>query len=109
MTQSPMALQQELENYETTHTRRLQIGESLAKMGDPRPGVAVKDGVPDIAWLPIATDGEVKITRTSHPDTPDDKPKVMHTQHFNVEPFYIAKYLVTYGPISSFCRSRRWV
>ena len=61
MTQSPMVLQQELDNDETTHTRRLQIGESLAKMGDPRPGVAVKDGVPDIAWLPIATDSEVKI------------------------------------------------
>ncbi len=76
MTQSPMALQQELDNDETTYTRRLQIGESLAKMGDPRPGVAVKDGVPDIAWLPIATGGEVKITRTSHPDTPDDKPKL---------------------------------
>lgn len=98
MTQSPMALQQELDNDETTHTRRLQIGESLAKMGDPRPGVAVKDGVPDIAWLPIA---KLRL-RTWYPETPDDEPKVMHTQHFNVKPFYIAKYLVTYAQYQAF-------
>ena len=26
----------------------------------------------------------------------------MHTQHFNVEPFYIAKYLVTYAQYQAF-------
>jgi formylglycine-generating enzyme required for sulfatase activity len=102
MEQSPVLLMQELENHQTTHQQRLQIGEWLEKIGDPRPGVGVKGGTPDITWLPVTPGGEVKITRVWHPDTPDDEPRVVHIQHFNVEPFYIAKYLVTSGQYQAF-------
>jgi hypothetical protein len=85
---SAIALLQELENEETTDQRRLQIGEWLEKSGDPRPGVAVKEDVPDIAWLPITPSGEAQITRVWLPDTPDEEAKVISVQHCNVEPFY---------------------
>src|SRR3712207_5633343 len=97
---------QELENAETADRRRLHIGESLAKIGDSRPGVAVKEGIPDIVWLPITPGGHVKITRIWLPDTPGDEAKVMHIQHVNVEPFYIAKYLVTYAQYQAFVEAK---
>ena len=106
MKQSSLLFLQELENAETADRRRLQIGESLAKIGDSRPGVAVKEGMPDIVWLPVTPGGQVKITRIWLPDTPGDEAKVMHIQHFNVEPFYIAKYLVTYAQYQAFVEAK---
>ncbi len=102
MNQSYRALLQELENDETTDHQRLQIGEWLAKMGDPRPGVAVKEGIPDIVWLPVTPGGQVQITRVWLPERPGEEAKVMHIQHCHVEPFYIAKYLVTYAQYQAF-------
>ncbi len=97
MKQSPMALLQELENHETTDRRRLQIGEWLEKIGDPRPGVALKDGIPDIVWLPVTPGGVVTIKRVWEAETPEKENKVTQIQDLNVEPFYISKYLITYA------------
>jgi len=102
MKQSSLALLQELENDETTHRRRQQIGEWLEEIGDPRPGVTVKDGIPDIAWLLVVPGGKVKITRVWLPETPDDVARVLSTQYFNVESFYISKYLVTNAQYQNF-------
>jgi len=102
MEQSAMALQQELENDETTDRRRLQIGEQLEKMGDPRPGVGVKAGIPEIMWLPVRPGGNVEITRLWRPDRPDDEARVMTIGSRNVAPFYIAQYLVTYAQYQAF-------
>ena len=86
MEQPWQTLQKELENRETPEQRRLQIGDLLEKMIDPRTGVGVEDGIPDIAWLPVAPGGEIRIAK----------------QHFNVEPFYIARYLVTDAQYQAF-------
>lgn len=102
MNQSPIALLRELENVETTHLRRLQIGELLEKVGDPRAGVAVKNDIPDIVWLPVTPGGTVTIKRVWEPETPGDEEKVVLVQKINVEPFLIAKYLVTYGQYQAF-------
>ncbi len=95
-------LLQELENPQTTDKRRLQIGEQLVKIGDSRSGVALKKGVPDIAWLPIMPNGKVKITGHWRPDSPEDEERIFDVGHFNVKPFYIAKYLVTYIQYQAF-------
>jgi formylglycine-generating enzyme required for sulfatase activity len=97
-----MSFLQELENYKTTDQRRLQIGEWLEKTGDPRPGVGVKDGVPDIVWLPVTPGGTVTVTRVWEPETPEQVANVTNVQNFNVESFYISKYLVTYGQYQAF-------
>lgn len=102
MEQSLTNLLQEVENIETTPQRRLQIGKMLAEMGDSRPGVGVKDGLPDIAWLPVAPGGEVMITRHWQPDSPDEKETFIHLGPFSVEPFYIAKYPITYAQYYTF-------
>jgi formylglycine-generating enzyme required for sulfatase activity len=102
MTPSALTLLQELEKDETTAQRRLQIGEALAKLGDPRPGVGVVDGLPDIAWLPVAPGGTVKIMRIWHPETPEEEARVLDTQYYDVAPFYIAKYPVTYAQYQAF-------
>jgi formylglycine-generating enzyme required for sulfatase activity len=50
----------ELEDPCTPHNRRAWIGDRLAEIGDPRPGVGVKeDGTPDIDWVALP-EGEVE-------------------------------------------------
>ncbi|MEZ4870035.1 MAG: SUMF1/EgtB/PvdO family nonheme iron enzyme [Caldilineaceae bacterium] len=95
-------LQQELENPATTDQRRWQIGQQLAEMGDPRPGIGVKNGVPDMVWLPLAAGGEVTVIRTWHPESTGEEARVIHRQTFQVEPFYIAQYLVTHAQYQTF-------
>jgi formylglycine-generating enzyme required for sulfatase activity len=102
MQQSPDVLLQELEKFETTAQRRQRIGQELEKIGDPRPGVGTKEGVPDIQWLPVTPGGAVTVQRAWHPETPDEVYRIVSTQDFNVEPFYIAKYLVTYAQYQAF-------
>ena len=99
------ALLQELLYETTTHQRRLQIGLQLEKMGDPRPGIGLEDGLPDIAWLPVAPGGRVKITRKWEPESPDEVERVTHIQYFQVTPFYIAKHLVTYAQYQAFVQA----
>lgn len=105
MKQSVKSLMQELENYETTDQRRREIGEWLAESGDTRPGISVKDGIPDIVWLPVTPGGEVKVVRAWYPETPDQEARVTQIQYFDVEPFYIAKYLVTYAQYQAFIKT----
>ena len=81
-------LYRELDNIDTTHQRRRDIGDRLSVIGDTRPGVGVReDGAPDIVWLPVAPGGEITIEK----------------QSFTVNhPFYIAKYLITYSQFQAF-------
>jgi hypothetical protein len=50
----------ELQDDATTHSRRRDIGQRLAEIGDPRPGVGLRDGLPDILWRPIPAGERVK-------------------------------------------------
>ena len=70
------------------HIRREDIGRRLAEIeiGHPRPGVGVKDGLPDLLWRPIPA-GEVKIGKHGR---------------FKVAPFHMAAYLVTYAQYQAF-------
>jgi len=79
-------LLREIAKIETTHERRRDIGDRLAVIGDTRPGVGVKDGVPEIVWLPVAPGGDITIAE----------------QIFTVQPFYVAKYLITYAQFQTF-------
>lgn len=42
-----------LPNSGLTPIERTEAGQILAQFGDPRPGVGLKDGVPDIDWIEI--------------------------------------------------------
>ncbi len=72
----------------TSHATRAIIGARLSLLGDPRPGVGPRaDGLPDIAWCKVPG-GEIAL---------EDEAGV-----FPVEPFYIAKYPVTYVQYHAF-------
>lgn len=90
-------LQNELENPHTTAARRLHIGNVLASLNDPRPGIGVKSGLPEMAWLPVPPGGEVEIKRVWRAERAGEVDKTTNTQDFTVEPFYLAQYLVTYA------------
>ncbi|MBN2470415.1 MAG: SUMF1/EgtB/PvdO family nonheme iron enzyme [Anaerolineae bacterium] len=91
-------LRDELEEVDVTHVRREAIGQRLLELNDPRPGVGLRDdGLPDIAWCYV------------------DVPKELHGKQiefvddgggtfgaFVIEPFYIAKYPVTYAQFQAF-------
>ncbi len=80
----------ELAHGGTDHTRREDIGRRLAEIGDPRPGVGVKDGVPDLLWRPIPA-GEVEIEGHGR---------------FKVAPFQMAAYPVTYAQYQTFLEDK---
>lgn len=83
---------EELNVIDIPHTRRATIGERLAVLGDLRPGVGLRpDGLPNIAWCPVPG-GEVTLK--------DDDGKSLG--QFTVEPFYIARYPVTYSQFQAF-------
>jgi len=71
---------------EVEGTRR-DIGDRLAVIGDPREGIGVADGIPDILWLPvIGSQGIYKF----------------EFGEFEVPNFYISKYLTTYVQYQAF-------
>jgi conflict system STAND superfamily ATPase/sulfatase-modifying factor enzyme 1/bDLD-like protein len=78
----------ELADPATSHERRATIGDRLAEIGDPRPGVGVDaQGLPRFVWLPVP---EGTVTLEGDAGT------------FRVEPFFISQYPVTWVPYRSF-------
>lgn len=72
---------------ETSHEERRDIGDRLSLIGDTRDGVGVKDGLPDILWLPVeGSNGLYKF----------------EFGEFEVHPFFIARYLITYAQYQVF-------
>lgn len=81
-------LLEEIQNINTSHLRRSEIGFRLHEIGDPRPHIGLcEDGFPDIKWLPVQK-GVVKISGVQ--------------DQFAVENFYIAKYLITHIQFQAF-------
>jgi hypothetical protein len=81
-------LLEELEIPATTHYRRAEIGDRLAAIGDPRPGVGLRpDGLPDIDWVDIP--GGIVVLEDNR-------------GQFTVQPFQIARYPVTYLQYQAF-------
>ena len=82
------AMLAELDDPSTTHEMRATIGVRLSLLGDPRPGVGLRpDGLPHIFWCKVPGG---KVTLEEKAGT------------FSVEPFYIAKYLVTWKQYRTF-------
>jgi formylglycine-generating enzyme required for sulfatase activity len=80
-------LLREIDNIATDHKRRRWIGERLATIGDTRSGIGVaRNGIPQIDWLPVELGGQIEIEGHS----------------FTVQPFYVAKYLITYLQFQTF-------
>jgi energy-coupling factor transporter ATP-binding protein EcfA2 len=74
-------LLREIQNIDTPHSRRSEIGERLSRIGDPRDGVGVRALIPDIDWCYV--------------DAPPGAGIEVKGEKFPIQPFYIARYLVT--------------
>jgi formylglycine-generating enzyme required for sulfatase activity len=83
-------IQGELAWEETTNLRRWEIGRRLAEIGDPRPGVGVIDGVPDILWRPI----------------PGGSVEIEGHGKFVVAPFEMAAYPATFAQFRAFLEAQ---
>lgn len=83
---------------------RVEAGKALAKLGDPRPGVGLReDGLPDILWCPV--DAGPFVMGSTDEDTlayPDEKPQ--HTYEIQ-EPYLIGRYPVTNAQYAAFVRA----
>jgi formylglycine-generating enzyme required for sulfatase activity len=80
-------LLREIKKIETDHKRRRWIGERLATIGDTRTGIGLDErGLPQIDWLLVSPGGNIEIEG--------------HT--FEIEPFYVAKHLITYSQFQAF-------
>jgi energy-coupling factor transporter ATP-binding protein EcfA2 len=78
----------ELEQPETSHYRRAEIGDRLDKTGDPRKGVGVDaHDIPQIEWIEVPAGHVVLENNAGSQD---------------VDPFFIAKYPLTYRQYRAF-------
>ncbi len=85
-------LLRELDKIDTKHERRRDIGDRLAVIGDTRPGMGVKDGIPDLFWLPV----EVS------PDPVTIKTDEVEIGPIVIPPLFIAQYQITYTQFQTF-------
>ena len=100
----PEAMLAELERRETTHKRRLLIGERLDVLGDPRPGVGIEAAdTPEIDWCRVPG-GEVTISILSDPDNPYSE--VKDTRRKTIETFRIARYPITVTQYRAFIKAQ---
>ena len=65
---------------------RAAAGRVLARVGDPRPGVGVREGLPELLWVPIPG---VEELRLGDGDWSESEPAI------SLKPFYLAAYPVT--------------
>ncbi len=81
------SLLERLNDPDTEPPERLHIGDRLAELGDPRPGVGLRpDGLPDIDWVEIPAGEFIYQDR----------------QRLTLPTFYIARYPVTYVQFQAF-------
>jgi hypothetical protein len=76
----------------TDHPRRERIGLRLSEIGDPRRGVGVIDGVPDILWCEIPAPAGTTVEVEGH-------------GAFEVTPFRMAAYPITYVQYLAFLQA----
>lgn len=87
----------ELKDTAVTHLRREAIGQRLAELGDPRPGVGLRaDGLPDIAWCFVDVPEDLRGKAIPF-DSDEGK-----LGKFRMAPFDIARYPITYAQFQAF-------
>ena len=108
-------LLRELDDIRTPHRRRYDIGERLARIGDPRPHIGVlPNGIPDIKWCFVEKGGTIEIKSDGGNIKSGggnifgnlfgrrDKKVETETHTFYIKPFYVAKYLTTHAQYQAF-------
>ncbi len=80
---------------------RVAAGDTLARLGDPRPGVGLRaDGLPDMAWCEVAAGPFMMGSDKSKDKQADDDELPQHT--VSLPAFKIARYPVTNAQYAAF-------
>ena len=83
---------------------RAAAGRALAKLGDPRPGVGVReDGVPDIVWCEIPP-GPFLMGSTDEDEMAYVNEKPQHTFRIG-QPYLISRYPITHAQFAAFVQA----
>jgi formylglycine-generating enzyme required for sulfatase activity len=83
---------------------RAQAGRALAKLGDPRPGVGLRDnGLPDIVWCEVPA-GRFLMGSTDEDERAWDNEKPQHTYEIE-QPYAISRYPVTNVQYAAFVQA----
>jgi len=85
-----------------TPVDRASAGVVLGKLGDPRPGVGLKDGLPDIDWLEVEAGPFIMGSKEGKGDE-DEHPQFKCD--LIQKPYYIARYPVTVAQYQVFVDS----
>lgn len=79
---------------------RAGAGRTLARLGDPRPGVGIKDGIPEIEWVKIEAGPFIMGSTDEQASYDDEKPQF--TCHLIRTAYGISRYPVTVAQYQSF-------
>jgi len=99
-----------IDDQELPPAARVQAGDTLARLGDPRPGVGLRlDGLPDIVWCEVPA-GSFTMSSDDADEMAFDSEKPQH--EVRLPAFRIARYPVTNAQYAAFVRDRgyttRW-
>lgn len=90
-----------MQDMHRTIRERAQAGIELGEIGDPRPGVGLReDGVPDIFWCEIPDEGEIVIGDRDNEQNP--RVRSLREQKVKIPTFWIAKYPITFRQFQAF-------
>jgi formylglycine-generating enzyme required for sulfatase activity len=92
--------------------QRVEAAEVLALLGDPREGVALRNGIPDIIWCKIpagqfrmgTNEDDIRILK-SYPGPAWDFSRERPSSSIDVQEFYISRYPVTINQFQAFVNS----
>jgi formylglycine-generating enzyme required for sulfatase activity len=80
---------------------RNAAGDALNYSGDPRPGVGVRNGVPDIVWCDVTAGDFIMGSTKQTDDMASDFEAPQHTEHIQ-DPYRVSKYPITNAQFEAF-------
>lgn len=84
-------------NMKNSPAERAKAGMELAAIGDPRPGVGLReDGIPDIVWCYVPDEGATPIGGDHNAF------RSLPAQNVKLPPFWLAKYPITHQQFQAF-------
>ena len=87
-------------NLDAPGVLRGAAGRALGRLGDPRPGVGLKDGLPDIEWAPVEAGPFVMGTPPQEAPYQDESPQF--TCSLIRQPYRISRYPITVAQYQAF-------
>lgn len=83
-------------------SERVEVGQLLSRLGDPRTGVGVRNGVPDIKWVEVPAGPFESATIDDNIESLTEYRHKLQWQTRELPGFHISMYLITYAQYRAF-------